>query len=66
MIQIIQQNVRVAQDVIRGVCKALDSIGELNWPSHQALGGGTAIITDRALISDEARTRLAPIMGAYL
>ena len=66
VIQIIQQNVRVAQDVIRGVCKALDSIGELNWPSHQALGGGTAIITDRALISDEARTRLAPIMGAYL
>jgi 5'-methylthioadenosine phosphorylase len=66
VIKIIRQNVRVAQDVIMSVCETLAGIGELHWPSHDALAGGSAIITDRALISDAVKARLAPIMGAYL
>lgn len=66
VIKIIRQNVRVAQDVIMSVCETLADIGELHWPSHDALAGGSAIITDPALISDAVKARLAPIMGAYL
>ena len=66
VIAIIKQNVKVAQDVIRGVCEALTEIGAFDWPSHQALGNGSAIITDRSLISEEARARLQVVMGQYL
>ena len=66
VIKIIQQNVRVAQDVIRGVCTALSDLGDFTWPAHSALGGGSAIITDRAVIPEETRVRLAPILGPYL
>ncbi|MGB0647371.1 MAG: S-methyl-5'-thioadenosine phosphorylase, partial [Bradymonadia bacterium] len=66
VIAIIQQNVKVAQNIIRGVCESLSDMGTFDWPAHHALGNGSAIITDRSLISEEARTRLQVVMGQYL
>ena len=66
VIQIIQQNVTVAQDVIRRVAHRLAVIGDFDWAAHHALGEGSAIITDRKLITEDIRTRLAPILGKYL
>jgi 5'-methylthioadenosine phosphorylase len=66
VIKVIRQNVRVAQEVILGVCESLATIGALHWPAHSALADGAAIITDRTLISKEVKERLAPILGAYL
>ena len=66
VIQIIQQNVRIAQNVIRGVCAELADLGDFSWAAHSALGGGSAIITDRSMISEETKHRLAPIIADYL
>lgn len=66
VIQIIRQNVSVAQEVIKGVAGQLAELGELDWPSHHALGNGQAIITDPTLITDSVRARLKPILGKYL
>ena len=66
VIQIIRQNVSVAQEVIKGVAGELAKLSEMDWPSHHALGNGQAIITDPSLIADSVRARLQPILGKYL
>ena len=66
VLKIVRQNVAVAQDVIRGVASQLAELGTFDWPAHHALGEGGAIMTDPALISQDVRTRLLPIIGKYL
>lgn len=62
IIQIIHQNVAMAKNIIRHAVAEINL--ELNCPCRSAMQ--YAIITDRSIISEEAKQRLAPIIGKYL
>ncbi|MCA9544184.1 MAG: S-methyl-5'-thioadenosine phosphorylase [Myxococcales bacterium] len=66
VLAVIQANVAAAKRVIRETCRRLAALGDVTWPAHAALGGGTAIMTRTDLIPTEARRRLQPIVGKYL
>jgi len=61
----IKKNVANAKSVIRLVCKKMAQVGQEEWPSHSALAGGMAIMTEPALITQEARERLELLVGSY-
>jgi 5'-methylthioadenosine phosphorylase len=62
----IKKNVVNAKNVIRLVCKKMAEAGAVEWPSHSALAQGMAIMTDPALIPEDARERLDLLVGKYL
>lgn len=62
IIQIIHQNVAMAKNIIRHAVAEISL--ELNCTCSSAMQ--YAIITDRSIISEEAKQRLAPIIGKYL
>ena len=62
IIQIIHQNVAMAKNIIRHAVAEISL--ELNCTCSSAMQ--YAIITDRSIISEEAKLRLATIIGKYL
>lgn len=59
-----QQNVKVAQDVLKTAVKNLDLDSLAGCSCHNALDG--AILTAREMISDEVKQRLEPVIGRIL
>ena len=45
VIAVIKANVSAAKAVIRETCLRLGALGEVEWPAHQALAGGMAVMT---------------------
>jgi 5'-methylthioadenosine phosphorylase len=66
VIATIHKNVASAKDVIRLVCRQMAALGPVEWPAHNALAKGMAIMTAKALITDEARARLDLLIGEYI
>ena len=66
VVQLIKKNVSFAQKVIQLTAESLGKLGVYEWPAHSALAGGAAIMTKRAYLSEEVKTRLAPIIGRYI
>ena len=62
----IHKNVAAAKEIIRVLFGKLADIGPVSWPAHNALGGGTAIMTNPALVPAETRARLDLLVGQYL
>jgi 5'-methylthioadenosine phosphorylase len=62
VIQVLRQNVKNAQGVIRNLVSELGA--ERSCPCPQALDH--AIITKQSMIPDEVRERLAPLLGRVL
>ena len=66
VLEIIKHNVATAKQVIRNACATLAGLGDVQWPAHQALGGGMAVLTRPDAIPPEAKTRLDLLVGKYL
>ena len=62
IIAVLQKNADVAKRIIRGTAERLSP--ERTCPCASALA--MAIVTDRSLIPEAARERLAPLVGKYL
>ena len=62
VIAVLQKNADVARRIIRGTLERLSA--ERTCPCATALA--MAIVTDRSVIPEEARTRLAPLVDKYL
>jgi 5'-methylthioadenosine phosphorylase len=62
VMEVLQQNAASAQDVVRRVIRRLP--GKRECSCGEALR--ESLITDPALIPEETRTKLAPIIGKYL
>ena len=62
IIAVLQKNADVAKRIVRGAFERLT--GERACPCATALS--MAIVTDRSVISDEARRRLGPLVDKYL
>lgn len=62
VIAVLQRNADVAKRIVRGTLEGLSA--ERACPCATALA--MAIVTDRALIPDEARKRLGPLVDKYL
>jgi 5'-methylthioadenosine phosphorylase len=63
VIRILQQNTALAQEAIRALVPRLDRV-ELDCACSEALA--TAILTDREIIPEATKKKLAPIVGKYL
>lgn len=63
VIAVLKQNAKTAQEIIRGVVRALDE-SPRSCPCASALA--TAIMTDRSVIPATTLERLRPLVGKYL
>lgn len=66
VLEIIKHNVATAKQVIRNACGTLAGLGDVQWPAHQALGGGMAVMTRPDAIPPEAKARVDLLVGKYL
>lgn len=66
VIAVIHANVAQAKQVIRTTCRSLGALGPVEWPAHQALGRGMAVMTQPKLVPEATRRRLDLLLGEYL
>ncbi len=66
VIAVIKRNVAAAKMVIRETIRRLAELGDVTWPSHQALGGGMAVMTAPDRITEDAKARLDLLLGQYM
>ncbi len=66
VIATIRQNVATARKVIQLTCRSMAQVGAVEWPAHQALAGGMAVMTSPDCIPADARERLDLLVGKYL
>ena len=62
----IHKNVAAAKEIIRVLFGKLAALGPVDWPAHNALGGGMAVMTKPDLVPAETRARLDLLVGKYL
>lgn len=65
VIAIVKANVAQAREVIVALCEELVPHMAEAFPSHSALGGGSALMTSPALIPEATRRRLDIIIGHH-
>ena len=65
VIAVMNANIAQARSVIPAFCEALAPLLSEPFPSHSALGGGTALMTRRERIPEATRRRLDPLVGHY-
>lgn len=66
VMEVMRANIAQARRVVSSFVATLKPRIDEPFMAHSALGDGAAIMTNRALISDEARDRVALIFGPYL
>ena len=59
-------DVAAAKEIIRVLFRKLAALGPVDWPAHNALGGGMAVMTRPDLIPEDTRERLDLLVGKYL
>ena len=66
VIAVINANVSTAKSVIKNAIRRLAGLGDVEWPAHRALGGGSACMTRPDAVPAEARARTDIFLGKYL
>ncbi len=66
VLAVIRKNVAAARAVISDTVRRLVELGDVTWPAHEALGGGSAVMTAPDRIPAETREKLDLFLGRYL
>ena len=66
VVAIIKQNVHTAKRIIRTLSSNLVAERHVQWPAHEALAQGAAIMTAPSLIPTATKERISLLVGKYL